>query len=197
MKALIIRGYARQRMSIDPTIMKTPIMALDCFTRCYDEQRQASREINVESEPLTYAAIGLVIGLIIGAGCYRLLSKSQRQLASLRQTLLEREHQVASLKNGVSNQLSSVHESLATIRQETDELEKKLQEDAGQWQLDRLTHRPAELSDLRPTTAATADTTNEPAMPRDYADGKNGTLSEDFGLKDKDSSDDAATAPRY
>lgn len=181
-------------MSIDPTIMKTPIMALDCFTRCYDEQRQASREINVESEPLTYAAIGLVIGLIIGAGCYRLLSKSQRELASLRQTLLEREHQVASLKNGVSNQLSSVHESLATIRQETDELEKKLQEDAGQWQLDRLTHHPAELSDLRPTTADTAD---EPAMPRDYADGKNGTLSEDFGLKDKDSSDAPATAPRY
>ncbi|MDR5873925.1 YhcB family protein [Vreelandella gomseomensis] len=177
--------------------MKTPIMALDCITRCHDEQRQASREINVESESLTYAAIGLVIGLIIGAGCYRLLSKSQRQLASLRQSLLEREHQVASLKNGVSNQLSSVHESLATIRQEADELEKKLQEDAGQWQLDRLTHHPAALSDLRPTTSAPTDTASEPAMPRDYADGKNGTLSEDFGLKDKTASDETATAPRY
>jgi len=151
----------------------------------------------VESEPLTYAAIGLVIGLIIGAGCYRLLSKSQRQLASLRQTLLEREHQVASLKNGVSNQLSSVHESLAAIRQETDELEKKLHDDAGQWQLDKLTHHPAELSDLRLTADAAVEKPNEPAMPRDYADGKNGTLSEDFGLKDKDADEDTATPPRY
>ncbi|MCZ0926851.1 YhcB family protein [Vreelandella janggokensis] len=150
----------------------------------------------MESEPLTYAAIGLVIGLIIGAGCYRLLSKSQRQLASLRQTLLEREHQVASLKNGVSHQLSSVHESLATIRQETDELEKKLQDDAGQWQLDQLTHRPAELTDLRPVNEPT-DTLSAPATPRDYADGQNGTLSEHFGLKDKEARDDTATPPRY
>ncbi|MCA1771310.1 MAG: YhcB family protein [Halomonas sp.] len=150
----------------------------------------------MESEPLTYAVIGLVIGLIIGAGCYRLLSKSQRQLASLRQTLLEREHQVASLKNGVSHQLSSVHESLAAIRQETDELEKKLQDDAGQWQLDKLTHHPAELSDLRLMNETTS-TSGAPATPRDYADGQNGTLSEHFGLKDKDTSDDTATPPRY
>ncbi|WP_244511206.1 YhcB family protein [Vreelandella arcis] len=151
----------------------------------------------MESEPLTYAVIGLVIGLIIGAGCYRLLSKSQRQLASLRQTLLEREHQVSSLKNGVSNQLSSVHESLAAIRQETDELEKKLQDDAGQWQLDKLTPRPAELSDLRTPESRTANSSNDPAIPRDYADGENGTLSEDFGLKEKDATDETATPPRY
>ena len=61
---------------------------------------QGARENTVDaSSPLTFAVIGFIVGLIIGAVVYRLFSKSQREAASMRQKLLEREHQIAEMKS--------------------------------------------------------------------------------------------------
>lgn len=150
------------------------------------------------SSPYTFAIIGIIIGFVIGLGCYRLFSKRERHNASLRQTLLEREHQIAELKKGMSGHLTGVFEHLNSIRAEADQLEQKIVEDAQQWHLGN--NAPVALKErqmpAQPETAqATAlDTQNGLDTPRDYADGKNGTLSENFGLKESGA---APQPPRY
>ena len=150
------------------------------------------------SSPYTFAIIGIIIGFIIGLGCYRLFSKGERHNASLRQTVLEREHQIAELKKGMGSHLTGVFEHLNSIRIEADQLEQKIAEDAQQWHLGSNT--PAALKErqlsAQPETvkATTLDSESSLATPRDYADGKNGTLSENFGLKE---SGNAPQPPRY
>lgn len=142
------------------------------------------------SSPFTFAIIGLVVGFIIGLVCYRLFSKGARDVASLKQTLLEREHQIADLKKGMSNHLTSIQQRLENIRQEADQIEQQVENEAAQWK----------LSSVKPSTQppATGETDQSVAMPRDYAAGKNGTLSEDFGLKENKTQDSApAQPPRY
>ncbi|RUR42562.1 ZapG family protein [Vreelandella populi] len=150
------------------------------------------------SSPYTFAIIGIIIGFIIGLGCYRLFSKGERHNASLRQTLLEREHQIAELKKSMGSHLTGVFEHVNSIRAQADQLEQKIVEDAQQWHLGSNT--PAALKERQPpaqpeTTKTTVlDSENSLATPRDYADGKNGTLSENFGLKESDAT---PQPPRY
>lgn len=149
------------------------------------------------SSPLTFAVIGFIVGLIIGMGAYRLFSKSQRDAASMRQKLLEREHQIAEMKSSVGSHLTGIYQRLSNIRDEADQLELQLKEDATEWDIHDAAIQPSlDLSNIDATQEQqTNASTAAPAMPRDYADGKNGTLSEDFGLKDSQ----AATPqpPRY
>lgn len=157
------------------------------------------------SSPYTFAIVGIIIGFIIGLGCYRLLSKGERNNASLRQTLLEREHQIAELKKGVGGHLTGVFQRLDSIRSEADQLERQIREDAEQWHLGSSI--PPELKERQPihqpaaTQEADSPLADSPLVdsplttPRDYADGKNGTLSENFGLKD--SVTNAPQPPRY
>ncbi|PRY66132.1 hypothetical protein B0H98_101110 [Vreelandella songnenensis] len=150
------------------------------------------------SSPYTFAIIGILIGFVIGLGCYRLFSKGERHNASLRQTLLEREHQIAELKKGMGGHLTGVFERLDSIRAEADQLEKQITEEVQEWHLGSNT--PAALKErqmpAQPATSGASLPENEsaPATPRDYADGKNGTLSENFGLKE---STTAPQPPRY
>tara|TARA_R100001230_G_C5686222_1_gene195588 strand:- start:1086 stop:1523 length:438 start_codon:yes stop_codon:yes gene_type:complete len=142
------------------------------------------------SSPFTFAIIGLAVGFIIGLGCYRLFSKGARDVASLKQTLLEREHQIADLKKGMSHHLTGIQQRLENIRHEADQLEQQVESEAAQWKLTSV--KPSS----QPT--ATPDGDQSVAMPRDYAAGKNGTLSEDFGLKENRATDNtAAQPPRY
>ncbi|MBZ5486662.1 DUF1043 family protein [Halomonas aquamarina] len=151
------------------------------------------------SSPYTFAIIGILIGFVIGLGCYRLFSKGERQNASLRQTLLEREHQIAELKKGMGGHLTGVFERLDSIRAEADQLEKQITEEVKEWHLGSNT--PAALKARQAATQPAAPDASSPegesalATPRDYADGKNGTLSENFGLKE--SSTSAPQPPRY
>ncbi|MDN7133264.1 YhcB family protein [Vreelandella profundi] len=147
------------------------------------------------SSPLTFAVIGLIVGFIIGMGCYRLFSKSQRETASMRQQLLEREHQIAEMKTSVGSHLTGIYERLSNIRDEANQLELQLKEDAAEWNIRDAAIQPSlDLSGINSKQQPAEDDTT-PAMPRDYADGKGGTLSENFGLK----SNEAATPqpPRY
>lgn len=149
------------------------------------------------SSPLTFAVVGFIIGLIVGMGGYRLFSKRQRDAASLRQKLLEREHQIAEMKSSVGNHLTGIYQRLHNIRDEANQLEHQLKEDAAEWNIRDAAMQPeVELSGIDPhQQAPSTSTSTAPTMPRDYADGKGGTLSEDYGLKNNE----AATPqpPRY
>ncbi|MBF57396.1 MAG: DUF1043 domain-containing protein [Halomonas sp.] len=159
---------------------------------------QGARENTVDaSSPLTFAVIGFIVGLIIGAVVYRLFSKSQREAASMRQKLLEREHQIAEMKSSVGSHLTGIYQRLSNIRDEANQLELQLKEDAAEWDIRDAAIQPSlDLSGIDPAREQqTATDVPPPATPRDYADGKGGTLSEDFGLK----GNEAATPqpPRY
>ncbi|MDQ7731485.1 DUF1043 family protein [Halomonas sp. SpR1] len=149
------------------------------------------------SSPLTFAIIGFIVGLIVGAVAYRLLSKSQREASSMRQKLLEREHQIAEMKSSVGSHLTGIYQRLSNIRDEANQLELQLKEDAAEWDIRDAAIQPSlDLLGIDSTREQQTEAdTSTPAMPRDYADGKSGTLSEDFGLK----GNEAATPqpPRY
>lgn len=148
------------------------------------------------SSPLTIAIIGFIVGVIVGLGCYRLFSKSQREAASMRQKLLEREHQIAEMKSSVGSHLTGIYQRLSNIRDEANQLELQLKEDAAEWDIRDAAIQPSlDFSGIDATAEQAQRDTAAPATPRDYADGKSGTLSEDFGLK----SNEVATPqpPRY
>ncbi|MCA8865024.1 MULTISPECIES: YhcB family protein [unclassified Halomonas] len=149
------------------------------------------------SSPLTFAIIGFIVGLIVGAVAFRLLSKGQREAASMRQKLLEREHQIAEMKNSVGSHLTGIYQRLSNIRDEANQLELQLKEDAAEWDIRDASIQPSlDLSGIDSTREQqTATDTSTPSMPRDYADGKGGTLSEDFGLKGKEAT--TPQPPRY
>ena len=75
-----------------------------------DMARIIIRENTVEaSSPITFAVVGLIVGFLIGLACYRLFSKSERDTAALKQTLLEREHKIAELKKAMGSSLTGIH----------------------------------------------------------------------------------------
>jgi len=148
------------------------------------------------SSSLTFAIIGLVVGFIAGMGCYRLFSKSERHAAAMRQTLLEREHQIAEMKSSVGSHLSGIYQRLGNIRDEANQLEQQLKEDAAEWNIRDAAQPSLDYSAVHSAkTSPTNDQAPAPAIPRDYADGKGGTLSEDFGLKGSQAAN--PQPPRY
>jgi uncharacterized membrane-anchored protein YhcB (DUF1043 family) len=170
-----------------------------------------TREINVEaSTELMFAFIGAVLGMIVGAIGYRFFSKNQHNVVAMQQKLLESERQVAELKSRMGSHLLDFQQRLDTLRDEASELEKQLHQEAQHWHLGNDALRRLDLSGLNttavseentPTSIATGptpagSTTTEPdtSVPRDYADGQSGTLSEDFGLKETET---PPQPPRY
>jgi hypothetical protein len=97
----------------------------------------------------------------------------------------------------VGSHLTGIYQRLSNIRDEANQLELQLKEDAAEWNIRDAAIPPSlDLSDINATPEQPAkEDTTPPTTPRDYADGKGGTLSEDFGLK----SNEAATPqpPRY
>lgn len=148
---------------------------------------------------LTFAFIGIIIGVVIGAFSYRVLSKGQRQVSNIQLRLLESERQVAELKTDMSSHLVDTHRQVHDARVALDQLEQRLKQEAGAWAIasDALT-TANETNSLKTAAqeplAGEADA-SEDHPPRDYADGQNGTLSEDFGLKAA-ADDEEAQAPQ-
>ncbi|BBI50209.1 hypothetical protein HORIV_26300 [Vreelandella olivaria] len=111
------------------------------------------------SSPLTFAIIGFIVGLIVGAVAFRLLSKGQREAASMRQKLLEREHQIAEMKNSVGSHLTGIYQRLSNIRDEANQLELQLKEDAAEWDIRDAAIQPSlDLSGI--------DSTREQQSPK-------------------------------
>lgn len=148
------------------------------------------------STELMFAFIGAALGIVVGAIGYRFASKSQHNVVAMQQKLLESERQVAELKSRMGSHLLDFQQRLDTIRDEANELEQQLNQEAQHWHLGNDALRHLDLSGLSTTQAsvegATAPSSTTPSAtgpaatgaPRDYADGQNGTLSEDFGLKE-------------
>ena len=140
------------------------------------------------SHELIFALSGVVIGIIIGAVGYRLISKNHRDSALMQQRLLESERQVTELKARMGAHLVDSHKHITLMRNTTAKLEEQLAQEATHWQLDDQTLQHLDFSNINASKAET-DTASESGetpttgVPRDYADGKSGTLSEDFGLK--------------
>ncbi|WP_447529033.1 YhcB family protein [Vreelandella sp. TE19] len=154
------------------------------------------------NSPIIYALIGLAVGFLIGLLCYRLANKGERHRASLKQTLLEREHQIAELKKAMGSHVSDVRQCLEAIRSQADDIEDKLDAGAEQWELsknpDTAFTQPRKTPALGTSTTPKAPEAESPATPRDYADGKGGTLSEEYGLKDTKAKEAAVDQPpRY
>ncbi|MFG6666746.1 ZapG family protein [Halomonas sp. HNIBRBA4712] len=149
------------------------------------------------NSPFIFALIGAVVGFLIGLLCYRLASKGERQRATLKQALLEREHQIAELKKAQGRHVGDVRQCLEAIRSQADDLEDKLDAASEQWELARHTATP-EAPKTKATGTPTPPNADAPVTPRDYADGKNGTLSEEYGLKESKAKESAVTQPpRY
>ncbi|MDR5898085.1 DUF1043 family protein [Halomonas vilamensis] len=152
------------------------------------------------SAELMFALIGAVFGIAVGAFGYRFVSKNQRNIAAMQQKLLESERQVAELKSRMGSHLHGFQQRIDTIRDETTALEQQLNQEAQHWHLSNDALRRLDLSRLNTTSVSEENTTTDevtgPAanLPRDYADGLNGTLSEDFGLKETET---PPQPPRY
>lgn len=157
------------------------------------------------STELMFALIGVVLGIIVGAVGYRFASKGQHNVAAMQQKLLESERQVAELKSRMGSHLLGFQQRLDIIREEATELEQQLNQEAQHWHLGDSTLRRLDLSDLNTTSVGEEKTAPSPAtgsatartaagVPRDYADGQSGTLSENFGLKETDT---PPQPPRY
>ncbi len=139
----------------------------------------------------------LLAGIGIGVLGYHLLNASAGTVQRLRQQLAERERALSELKDGMGDSLERVARLAESLQHETRELEREAVEASR-----RLGDRSLRRQAIEAVTPAPAMTGQEPARPRDYADGNRGTLAEDFGLKDDDAAmkdNDAAMAqpPRF
>ncbi|MDI5889765.1 YhcB family protein [Halomonas rhizosphaerae] len=137
----------------------------------------------------------LLAGIGIGALGYHLLNASAGNTQRLRQRLAERERELAELKDGMGDSLERIARLAESLHRESQGLEQEAEE--ARDRLGARSLRRQALDAVAPAPTATpTKTTTEPAVPRDYADGNRGTLSEDFGLKN---GEEAATPqpPRY
>lgn len=152
------------------------------------------------SSELIFALSGVVVGIIFGVFGYRLLSRNHRESNLMQQKLLESERQVEELKARMGTHLLDAHQHIDTLRTTAHQLEQQLAQEARYWQLDDEKLQRLNLSNAtqkgssEPSILKAADSTLEAGVPRDYADGKSGTLSEDFGLKERKQ---APQPPRY
>lgn len=154
------------------------------------------------SHELIFALSGVIVGIVIGIVGYRFISKSHRDGVLMQQKLLESERQVAELTARMGAHLIDTHQHITAMRHTTAKLEEQLTQEATHWQLDDKTLQHLDFSGINAPNAqtdATSGSKETPAagVPRDYADGKSGTLSEDFGLKGQTPPPSPPQPPRY
>lgn len=152
----------------------------------------AGRKHNVDETNINWvlAIACLLAGIGIGALGYHLLNASAGNTQRLRQRLAERERELAELKDGMNDGLERIARLAESLQRESRDLEQEAEEAR-----ERLGARSLRRQALDAVSPAATTSSAEPAVPRDYADGNRGTLSEDFGLRQ----DDAPTpqTPRY
>ncbi len=128
----------------------------------------------------------LLAGVGLGVLGYHLMNAGARNAQALRQRLAERDRQLTELRDGVGEHFERLGRLADSLNGEVSEAKSRLAAEAP--------HRP-DLAAATATTPEEATSEGDVAVPRDYADGNRGTLSEDFGLKPSD--DDAPQPPRY
>ncbi|MBA2778784.1 ZapG family protein [Billgrantia kenyensis] len=142
---------------------------------------------------LIVTIVSLLAGIGIGAIGYRMLGSSSNELQELRRQVAERERELSSIREGMSEHFSQVGMMVSNIQREMRTLEHRLTEDAS-----TLKCTPPQSAQLNSADQpALTGSDDELPTPRDYADGSGGTLSEDFGLKPSDEKSDLPQPPRY
>ncbi len=139
-------------------------------------------------------AIGcLLAGVGLGALGYHLFNSSATGLQKMRQRLAERDRELATLRTGMDDHLDEVSRLVADLQRDSEALANRVALDARS-----LGGKSATVTGMTIATGQASPTgdSEEPAMPRDYAKGSGGTLSEDFGLKN-DEDAKAPQPPRY
>ncbi|WP_136255349.1 YhcB family protein [Onishia niordana] len=134
-------------------------------------------------------ACGLA-GIGIGALGYHLLNANVARNQKVRQRLAEKELELHQVKDSLNDHFVRAHDLVSSIQRQSRELEQQLSQGAEQLCEDLQVKRR-----LQPESEE-AESGESPDMPRDYADGGRGTLSEDFGLRRGEEQPDAQP-PRY
>lgn len=145
------------------------------------------------------AIVCLLAGMGIGAMGLRVIGSNATRLQQHRRKLAERERELTQLKEQLTEHFAEAGTLVNNIRREARALEHRLSEDAGKLGQAVPTVRPS-LDVVPPDHADPEQADTEQAgipVPRDYADGRGGTLSEDFGLKSDDDTAKARQPPRY
>ena len=136
------------------------------------------------------AVASLLAGIGIGALGYHLLNAGAGHLQKLRQRLAERDRELSALKDGVDDHFTAITGLVESLQRDSDALARRLEEGAAT--LGGHGRAPRSLEVALATEEQAAN--EEYAVPRDYADGTGGTLSEDFGLKNDEA---GPQPPRY
>lgn len=134
-------------------------------------------------------ACGLA-GIGIGALGYHLLNANVARNQKVRQRLAETELELNQVKDSLNDHFVRAADLVASIQRQSRELEQQLALGADQLGQDQQVKRRLHPENEEPEPDEALD------MPRDYADGGRGTLSEDFGLQRGDEQN-SAQPPRY
>ncbi|WP_110668277.1 YhcB family protein [Salinicola halophilus] len=130
-------------------------------------------------------------GIGIGALCYHLLNANVARNQKVRQRLAQTELELNQVKDALNDHFSKVADLAGSIQRQSQELEHHLAHGA-----DKL------VDDLKLKRRLHGGETEDeevdaPQVPRDYADGAKGTLSEDFGVRRRNEESETASPPRY
>lgn len=128
------------------------------------------------------AIASFLAGIGIGALGYHLLNANVARNQKVRQRLAETELELNQVKDALNDHFAKAADLVTGIQRQSLELEQQLAQGAEKLcddlQIKRKLAGSSDDDDTNPTET--------PQMPRDYADGNRGTLSEDFGLRQGD-----------
>ncbi|KFF49032.1 YhcB family protein [Salinicola sp. DM10] len=133
-------------------------------------------------------------GIGIGALCYHLLNANVARNQKVRQRLAETELELNQVRDSLNDHFAKVADLASSIQRQSQELESYLVHGADRLvddlQLKRRLHGQNEEEDAN---------IDVPQVPRDYADGNRGTLSEDYGVRKKrdEEEEKVSQPPRY
>jgi len=134
-------------------------------------------------------------GIGIGALGYHLLNANVARNQKVRQRLAEAELELSQVKDALNDHFAKASDLVTSIQRQSHELEQQLTQGA-----DRLVDDLQLKRRLNPRQAdgAQEDETDPPQMPRDYAEGAQGTLAENYGLEPrKQRATEEEAPPRY
>ncbi|WP_277811204.1 YhcB family protein [Chromohalobacter canadensis] len=135
-------------------------------------------------------------GIGIGALGYHLLNANVARNQKVRQRLAEAELELSQVKDALNDHFAKATDLVASIQRQSHELEQQLSQGADRLvddlQLKRRLH-PHQEGETQEEDAG------PPQMPRDYAEGTQGTLAEDYGLAPRKQrvTEEETTPPRY
>ncbi|WP_163560896.1 DUF1043 family protein [Halomonas sp. NO4] len=130
----------------------------------------------------------LLAGSGLGALGYHLAGSGAGHRQQLRQRLAERERELGQLRDRLDDHFTEIGTLIGRLQHESRALEQRLAEDAATFDVKGPSERPGLAVETEEAPLPT---------PRDYADGRGGTLSEDFGLKPSNDGTAQPQPPRY